>query len=155
MSDTATDATKTIKPPRRSWTIKVNAREAAAARPWTVKAIRPAISDMAMKAARAERMTVGEWLTMVIPLASRAALEAFERETTRAAESADGQPEAAPELPAVLRLSGPAVCPELDAAKQAADITKLIVETQGMPESVRRLALQVLRARLRAARSGG
>jgi hypothetical protein len=154
MSDAPTDTDETIvPPPRRNWTIEVDPAEGHAARPWTVKAIKPAIRDMAMKAARAERMTVGEWLTMVIPLAAQHTVEVFEREMARKSKSADGQAEVSPELPAVARLSGPAVCPELDAARQAAEIAKLIQEVQGMPESIQRLAHQVLRARLRAARS--
>jgi hypothetical protein len=126
----------------RNWTI-----EPEASRPWTVKAVPDWVRDQAHKAARKDGITLGRWLTRVIPVAAQ----------TSSGDTDPSPPEAdqvSPELSPDPELFGALVShglPELDAALKAAEVLKLMGQTPGLPRSVTRVAHRMLRARLEAA----
>lgn len=112
-------------------------------KPWTIKGMPDWVIRIARDAAKAERLSMGQWLTKIIPVAAKPN-GAADRE--------------APPVPAVLRPKAAlAVAPgptEVSQVAEAADIAKQLSTIEGLPRSVVKEAHGLLRDRLRAARRG-
>jgi hypothetical protein len=109
-------------------------------KPWTVKGMPEWVMDTARKAAKARRMSMGEWLSEIIPRAA----------------SPDGQTDhgmpATTQLPAVVHPQENHSQPKVSQIAEIADVAKQLSEIQGLPESVLKEAHGLLRDKLKAAR---
>ena len=132
MTDTDTEAAEEIR-----GTIFTDAVDPEDRKPWTIKGMPEWVIDTARKAAKDKRMSMGEWLTEVIPMAAHSN-----------GEAATGLPPAS-QLPAVIRPKANSGMTEIS---EIADIAQQLSTIQGLPESVLKEAHGLLRDRLRAAR---
>jgi hypothetical protein len=135
MIDTNTDtidAEETIR-----GTILTDPPDQKDTKPWTIKGMPEWVIGIARDAAKAKRMSMGEWLTEVIPMAAHPNAEA------------DYSMPAVSQVPAVIR---PKANPGLTEVSQIADIAKQVSTIEGLPPSVLKEAHGLLRDRLKAAR---
>ena len=117
-------------------TIHTDAADPEDRKAWTVKGMPEWVLAVARDAAKARRMSMGEWLTEIIPIVARPNGEAT------------GLP-AVPQVPAVIpRLASPG----LTEVTAAADLAARLATIEGLPPGIRREAHGLLRDRLREAR---
>lgn len=139
MTDTETDVTEELR-----GTIMTDAADPDDRKPWTIKGMPEWVMDTARKAAKARRMSMGEWLTEIIPVAAHPH-EHADRSLPVAA-----QPSAA--IHSIADHSQPDRPPQVSQIAEIAAVAKQLSEIDGLPPSVLKEAHGLLRDKLKAAR---
>jgi len=140
MTDTDTGTTAEAEEIRG--TIMTDAADPQDRKPWTIKGMPEWVMETARKAAKARRLSMGEWLTEIIPRAAHPDGQADQ-----------GMPEM-PRLPAVIHRQANHSQPKVSQIAEIAEVTKQLSEIEGLPVSVLKEAHGLLRDKLKAARRG-
>lgn len=114
--------------------------DAVASKPWTVKNMPVWVLEVAKSAAQGAGLSMGEWLTRVIPEAARPL-----------GEGSPGLPAEAARFPSVISRKAPGL-PHLVELRQTIELAALMHSIDGLPKAVLREAHGLLRDRLKAAR---
>src|SRR4029077_4239082 len=141
MTDADTDTIEAAEQIRG--TILTDAADPEDRKPWTIKGMPEWVIEIARRAAKARRQSMGEWLTEVIPMAAHPS-----------GEAATGLPTTA-QVPAIVPQKAYQGPPDLAALSQTAEIAKHLSGIPDLPKSVLREAHGLLRDRLKAARRTG
>jgi len=133
-----TDTDTAVEPDEiQHGTIMTDAADPEDKRPWTIKGMPEWVMDTARRAAKAKRMSMGEWLTEVIPMAAMP----------------NGQADRG--MPVVVRPKEEADRPKANAGPtltEIADLAKQLSAIEGLPPAVLKEAHGLLRDKLKAAR---
>ena len=144
MTDTDTDTADAAEEVRG--TIVTDLADPDDRKPWTIKGMPEWVMDTARKAAKSRRMSMGEWLTEIIPRAAHP-----DGQDDRSLPVV-AQPTAA--IHSLADHSQPDSPPKVSQIAEIASVAKQLSDIEGLPASVLKEAHGLLRDKLKAARRG-